>query len=324
MPKKILTPDEKFEKNIKKIVNMDDDQLWSFFMSLPEEERDIYDNYLRDQRRERQQSLLFSVKDECRTLSFLEAKKISDIGNDFLKIIEPAKFLTSTRNWQDRVSLFEKFKILLIDKKETSAAEILVTGKSNPAFEVKIDGDVYNPGSKLSDRIGEIMFIESDGMISWLQSNRISPKIRMDQENDLGFLDKSYDYFSLDEIADDIRVGYKPPKPSDDDNDRIIYMLSPENINEIGEIIGKPQAIRTKKTINILPLRVGDLIIVWFGGNRNEGDLGRVGYGAIVDDRFAKGNCYINHGMFKVTLRKDIDPYYILFALGEQIGRAHV
>lgn len=245
-----------------------------------------------------------------------EIKSLPEVENSYYILEVPPKFLTSNRDGDMRKYIFDTFKVVSIvqgfldEENTTPAAEvrILLTGKSNPAYR---DRDT-------------LMFTMPDRKHSEVPLKDISPLKRIDAGYYVNTLDPTFEYFSLEKAAEDIRVGYKPPKPSEDGHGSQIQMLAPENINEIGEVVGEINQIITEKRVNTAPLRTGDLVIVGFGGNVKMDSHGNIGYGAVIDDRISKGNCYVNHFMFKVKLRPEYDPYYVLFALGEEYVRQQV
>lgn len=242
-----------------------------------------------------------------------QLKGLPDPGDGYYSITVKPKFLTNASEKEKRDYIFKRFLVIMVTQgiadmanlTPSPWARILVTGKSNPKFK---DSSV-------------VVFSLPDRPYTEVKLKDLSPLKRIDANYCINAIDPEFEYFTLEEAADDIRVGYKPPKASDDSRGSHIQMIGPENINEIGEVIGEPQRIVPYKPINIRSLEAGDLVIVAFGGNVAQDTLGSIGYGAVIDDRLAKGNSYVNHFMLKVKVRREYDPYYILFALGEEYVR---
>ena len=253
-----------------------------------------------------------------------EVKHLPDPGNEYYHIGAPIKFMTHAEYCHLRKYIFDTFRVLRVQdmtsipfgdggkKSEIEhSVDLLVTGKSNKKFKDVKEVEYYNSESGASINI---------------PISDINPLKRIDAAYYNNVLDPAFEYFSLEEAAEEIRVGVKPPKPSKDSHGYQIMMLGPENINEIGEIIGDYMLTvpEVPKSFSRNCLEVGDVLIVAFGGHLRKNKLGSIGYGALVDNRFPKDVSYANHYMFKVKLKKQYDPYYIVVALREEYVRQQI
>lgn len=259
---------------------------------------------------------IIALEGQSRYVTLEESINMPDPGSAYVTITVPPKFLTSagSKKTRDaRMTLFKRYRVVLISwsivdmesKTLDSVAAILVTGRSNPRHK---DNDtlVLN----LPDRIATEVKLAD-----------MSPENRIDRAFKIDAPDQNYDYITLEEMAAYIGVGYKPPKIPMRAGGYSMEVLSPENINELGELVGEPQTYTSTKLPQTKPLEAGDVIIASFGGNSNKGALGRIGYGAVIDRRFANGRCYAHHFLIKVRLKEEYDPYYLVFALGEEYVR---